>query len=84
MTVKLNLTIDEKGPHRSKKYATKKGGKKSFVETYGGIVKQSIPDIDEARDKYLKKNEVKFGSLKGKLSVPANFDDELKELREYK
>lgn len=75
MTVKLNLTIDEKIAARSKRYAAKKGvsvsklvqdyldkltegkktGKKSFVEKYAGIVRGNIPDIDAARDEYLKK-----------------------------
>jgi hypothetical protein len=31
----------------------------------------------------LKKNEIKFGSLAGKISVPASFDDEMDELNEY-
>lgn len=31
----------------------------------------------------LKKNEIKFGSLKGKVSVPADFDAELDDLNEY-
>ncbi len=31
----------------------------------------------------LKKNEIKFGSLKGKVTVPSDFDDELDELKEY-
>lgn len=33
--------------------------------------------------KSLKKNEIKFGGLKGKISVPENFDDEIEELKEY-
>ncbi len=34
-------------------------------------------------EKLLKKNEVKFGSLAGKISVPENFDDEINEMKEY-
>jgi len=34
-------------------------------------------------EKPLKKNEIKFGSLAGKISVHENFDDELNELKEY-
>jgi len=34
-------------------------------------------------EKSLKKNEVKFGSLAGKITVPENFDDEMDELKEY-
>jgi hypothetical protein len=34
-------------------------------------------------EKPLKKNEIKFGSLTGKISVPENFDDELDELKDY-
>jgi hypothetical protein len=29
------------------------------------------------------KNEIKFGSLAGKIQVPDNFDEELDELKEY-
>ncbi|HEY5464068.1 MAG TPA: hypothetical protein VIJ95_12480 [Hanamia sp.] len=31
----------------------------------------------------LKKNEIRFGSLKGKISVPDNFDDEPDVLNDY-
>ncbi|MGN6213931.1 hypothetical protein [Parafilimonas sp.] len=31
----------------------------------------------------LKKNEIKFGSLAGKIAVPENFDDPLDEFQEY-
>lgn len=77
MTVKLNLTIDEKLVAKSKRYAAKrkttvsklvqellsneiaasekKPGKKSFVEKYAGTLKIPIPDIDKAKDEYLKK-----------------------------
>jgi hypothetical protein len=34
-------------------------------------------------EKPLKKNEIKFGSLAGKIQVPDNFDEELDELKEY-
>ncbi len=44
-------------------------------------VKIIFPDIKKSTS--LKKNEIRFGSLKGKISVPANFDDELAELNEY-
>ncbi len=33
----------------------KNSGKKSFVEKYAGTLKISIPDIDKAKDEYLKK-----------------------------
>ena len=77
MTVKLNLTIDEKVVTKSKRYAAKrkttvsklvqellsnqiaaeekKFDKKSFVEKYAGTLKIRIPDIDKAKDEYLKK-----------------------------
>jgi hypothetical protein len=77
MTVKLNLTIDEKIVAKSKRYAAqkktsvsklveelltnviadreRKKGKKSFVEKYAGTLKISIPDIEKAKDDYLKK-----------------------------
>ena len=32
----------------------------------------------------LKKNEIRFGSLIGKISVPKNFDDEIEDLKEYR
>lgn len=32
----------------------------------------------------LKNNEIKFGSLKGKISVPDDFDNELDVLNEYR
>ena len=35
--------------------AEKKPGKKSFVEKYAGTLKIRIPDIDAAKDEYLKK-----------------------------
>jgi hypothetical protein len=76
MTVKLNLTIDEKIVEKSKRYAAKKKttvskmvqeflkkqidleekkpAKKSFVEKWAGSLKIHIPDIDKARDEYLK------------------------------
>lgn len=76
MTVKLNLTIDEKIVERSKIYAARKNTsvskmverfledvtqknelkkpKLSFAEKYGGTAKFPIPDIDAARDEYLK------------------------------
>ena len=34
-------------------------------------------------EKPLQKNEIKFGSLAGKISVPENFDEELDDLKEY-
>ena len=77
MTVKLNLTIDEKIVAKSKKFAAKQNTsvskmveellakaianseagkpKKSFVEKYAGTLKISIPDINAAKDEYLKK-----------------------------
>ncbi|MBC7626227.1 hypothetical protein [Ferruginibacter sp.] len=33
----------------------RKKGKKSFVEKYAGTLKISIPDIEKAKDDYLKK-----------------------------
>lgn len=46
---------------------------------------ESVPVIVFFPDaeKSMKKNEIKFGSLKGKINVPSNFDDELDELKEY-
>jgi len=44
-------------------------------------VKIIFPDIKN--EITLKKNEIKFGSLKGKISVPDNFDDELDVLNDY-
>lgn len=44
-------------------------------------VKIIFPDIENAIP--LKNNEIKFGSLKGKISVPEDFDDELDVLNEY-
>ncbi len=44
-------------------------------------VKIIFPDIKNEIP--LKKNEINFGSLKGKISVPDDFDDELDELNEY-
>lgn len=44
-------------------------------------VKIIFPDIKS--DSPLKKNEIRFGSLKGKISVPVDFDDELDVLSEY-
>ena len=44
-------------------------------------VKIIFPDIKNEIP--LKKNEIKFGSLKGKISVPDNFDDELDVLNDY-
>lgn len=44
-------------------------------------VKIIFPDIENAIP--LKSNEIKFGSLKGKISVPDDFDDELDVLNEY-
>lgn len=80
MTIKLNLTIDEKIVAKSKSYAAKnntsvsklveellektvtnaenKTNKKSFVERTAGTLKLSIPDIDSAREEYLKKKYV--------------------------
>ena len=44
----------------------------------------TFPDEENiVSEKPLKKNEIKFGSLAGKISVPENFDDELDELKEY-
>ena len=76
MTVKLNLTIDEKIVAKSKRYAAKrkttvskmvqellrkqleieekKPKDKSFVEKWAGTLKVHIPDINAARDEYLK------------------------------
>ena len=34
-------------------------------------------------EKTLKKNEIKFGSLAGKISIPENFDDEIDDLKDY-
>ena len=34
-------------------------------------------------EKLLQKNEIKFGSLDGKISVPKDFDDEIDDLKEY-
>lgn len=34
-------------------------------------------------ERLLKKNEIRFGSLTGKISVPNNFDDEIEDLKEY-
>jgi hypothetical protein len=45
-------------------------------------VKIIFPDFKN--EVALKKNEIIFGSLKGKISVPDNFDDELDELNEYR
>ncbi|MEO6452580.1 MAG: hypothetical protein ABIN97_00845 [Ginsengibacter sp.] len=39
----------------------------------------TFPEIEKS----LPKNEIKFGSLAGKISVPENFDDEMDELKEY-
>jgi hypothetical protein len=39
----------------------------------------TFPDAEKS----LKKNEIKFGSLAGKINVPADFDDELDDLNEY-
>ena len=44
-------------------------------------VKIIFPDIKN--DSQLKKNEIRFGSLKGKISVPDNFDDEIDVLNDY-
>ncbi|CAN5328992.1 hypothetical protein BH20BAC1_BH20BAC1_17180 [soil metagenome] len=44
-------------------------------------VKIIFPDIKNEAP--LKKNEIRFGSLKGKIGVPDDFDNELNELREY-
>lgn len=44
-------------------------------------VKIIFPDIKN--DMPLKKNEVRFGSLKGKISVPDNFDNEIDVLNDY-
>lgn len=45
-------------------------------------VKIVFPDLKKTSS--LKENEIKFGSLKGKISVPEDFDDELDVLNEYK
>ena len=45
-------------------------------------VKIIFPDIK--KEISLKKNEIRFGSLKGKISVPDDFDDELDVLNEYR
>lgn len=45
-------------------------------------VKIIFPDLKESTP--LNKNEIKFGSLKGKVRVPENFDEEMDELSEYK
>ena len=76
MTVKLNLTIDEKIVAKSKRYAArrkttvskmvqellrkqvekeeKKSKNKSFVQKWAGTLKVHVPDINKARDEYLK------------------------------
>jgi Family of unknown function (DUF6364) len=76
MTVKLNLTIDEKIVAKSKRYAAKKKttvskmvqeflkrqieleekrpSKKSFVEKWAGTLKIHVPDIDKAKDEYVR------------------------------
>lgn len=38
-----------------------------------------FPEIE----KPFEKNEIQFGSLSGKISVPENFDDEIDELKDY-
>jgi hypothetical protein len=38
----------------------------------------TFPDIE----KPLAKNEIKFGSLTGKITVPSDFDDEMDEMNE--
>jgi hypothetical protein len=44
----------------------------------------TFPDENKVvEEKHFQKNEIKFGSLAGKISVPENFDDELEELKEY-
>lgn len=42
-----------------------------------------FPDGGNGTVLSLKKNEIKFGSLAGKINVPDNFDDELDDLKEY-
>jgi len=44
-------------------------------------VKIIFPEIKN--DTPLKKNEIRFGSLKGKIGVPDNFDDEIDVLKDY-
>jgi len=44
-------------------------------------VKIIFPDIKN--EIHLKKNERRFGSLKGKISAPDNFNDELDLLNDY-
>ena len=44
-------------------------------------VKIIFPDIKNEIP--LKNNEIRFGSLKGKISIPNDFDDELDVLNEY-
>lgn len=43
----------------------------------------TFPDEKNGTEKPLKKNEIKFGSLSGKITVPENFDDELDALKDY-
>lgn len=40
--------------------------------------------IDIKKEISLKKNEIRFGSLKGRINVPDNFDNELDVLNEYR
>lgn len=58
-----------------------------------GEVKLEVPAPTEEKvsvtvtfpdaEKPLEKNEIKFGSLAGKIAVPSNFDNEMDELNEY-
>lgn len=76
MTVKLNLTMDEKIVERSKRYAARKNTsvsklvekfldnetrksevndkRLSFIERTAGTAKVGVPNIDAAKDEYLK------------------------------
>lgn len=45
---------------------------------------EMVPVTVTFPEQLLKKNEVKFGSLEGKIGVPENFDHEIDELKEYK
>ncbi|HET7115905.1 MAG TPA: hypothetical protein VFI29_05415 [Hanamia sp.] len=44
-------------------------------------VKTISPEIK--KEIHLKKSEIRFGSLKGKISAPDNFNDELDVLNDY-
>jgi hypothetical protein len=40
-------------------------------------------DTTENKEKRLKKNEIRFGSLAGRISVPDDFNDELDDFKEF-